>query len=66
LLCDLLILSQQCNIDTGWLSQQIHPQQIVLDSSIPFWKLASLKQTLRNTAIPLHIVGEQGAFIWHL
>lgn len=60
---DLLIISKKCEIDPGWLSQNIIPKKIVLDSSIPFWMIEKLKTALAHTPIPVHTVQEQGAFI---
>lgn len=63
---DLLIISNRCEIDSGWLSQNINPKKIILDSSIPFWKIEKLKMALANTTIPVYTVQEQGAFILNI
>jgi hypothetical protein len=60
---DVLILSGKCNIKANWLAQSISAKQIILDSSIPFWKIEQIKKELQHISVPLHIVSEQGAFI---
>lgn len=63
---DVLIISKLCEIDLDTILKQITPQKIVLDASVPFWKIEAWKQALNKQKIPFHIVGEQGAYIWNL
>jgi competence protein ComEC len=60
---DILILSKKCNIDSTWLVHNLKPKHILLDSSIPFWKIEKMKKQLGCFSIPLHIMQEQGACV---
>ncbi len=60
---DLLILSKKCNMDSAWLSRNLKPKHIILDGSIPFWKIESIKKQLAGLSVPIHVVSEQGAFV---
>ncbi len=60
---DILIISKKCNVDLDFILQQIHPKQIVIDASVPFWKIENWAEQLQSKNIPYHIVAKQGAFI---
>lgn len=59
---DCLILSESANPDAAWIMKNFQTRQIILDSSIPFWKIAALKDKLSDLHIPIHSVSEDGAF----
>lgn len=59
---DYLILSEHCNPDADWIAANFKPSFIVLDSSFPFWKLASIHEKLKGLHIPIHSISEDGAF----
>jgi competence protein ComEC len=60
---DVLIVSDKCEIAAAWLMQNLVPACIVLDSSVPFWKIETLQSALKNLKIPVHTVSQQGAFV---
>lgn len=60
---DILVLSKKCTIRSEWLTQNLKPACIILDSSIPFWQIDKIKHALSNLQIPLFIVAEMGAYI---
>jgi competence protein ComEC len=59
---DYLILSGKCRADADWIRSNFTAKQIVLDSSVPFWKTSDFKRQLAPSGIPIHVVGEDGAF----
>ena len=61
---DFLILSHPIRITNPWLLTHLQPKQIILDSSIPGYRCAQLRQQLSALQVPIHSVTEQGAFIY--
>lgn len=60
---DILIISQKCEENIDYILKQINPKQIVIDASVPFWKIENWAEQLQSKNIPYHIVAKQGAFI---
>lgn len=60
---DLLILSKSSHVSITQLSASFVLQQVVFDSSVPFWKLPRWKKECDSLHIPYHDVNEQGAYV---
>lgn len=64
---DYLIISSGFEAKESLKLSNLNPKQIVIDSSIPFWKTEQLKTTLAaHFQVPIHTVNEDGAFILEL
>ncbi len=63
---DLLILSNKCWLDATWLTKNLRVTQIILDGSVPFWKIKKLQHQLKSLNIPIHVTSEQGAFVMNI
>ena len=50
-------------MDADWFHQNIKTKYIVLDSSIPFWRIEELKKICSSLGVPVHVVQEEGAFV---
>ncbi len=59
---DYLILSGECRADADWVKSNFIAKQIILDSSVPFWETSDFKRQWAPSGIPIHVVGEDGAF----
>ena len=59
---DYLIFSEQSKPDVAWVQTNFSTAQIILDSSIPFWTTAAVKNEFSAIGIPVHVVCEDGAF----
>lgn len=60
---DYLILSGQSNPNILWITKNFIAKNIVLDSSIPFWRITELQHKLNQLNIPIHIIHNQGALV---
>jgi competence protein ComEC len=60
---DYLILSQKCLATKEWINNNFKTKQIIVDNTIPFWKINQLKENLKEVSTPIHYVSEKGAFV---
>ncbi len=60
---DYLVLSNNSIPDIIWLQNNIIPKQLILDASIPLWKIEELKNKYEPLHIPIYAVAQQGAFV---
>ena len=60
---DILIVSETNAIHASWIKRNFDPNQIILDSSIPFWKTESIKTELAALHIPIYDVQASGAWV---
>lgn len=60
---DYLILSQKCIATKDWINNNFKTKQLIVDNSIPFWKMNELKENLKDVNAPIYYVSEQGAFV---
>ena len=60
---DILILSNKCNASIKQLTEVFEIGEMVLDSSIPKYKLAKLLTSCKRLSIPVYSVGNSGAFV---
>lgn len=63
---DLLVLSQNPKVYLPALAQAFQLRQIVVDGSVPKWKVRLWKRDCDSLGIPFHDVGENGAFVLNL
>lgn len=62
---DYLILGKGYRPGRIRLSEHFRTRGIILDSSLPFWLIDSIqKEIAMDFHGPVHVVGEQGAWIW--
>jgi hypothetical protein len=61
--CDLAILSGKPRINPESLKSQIEADQIIIDSSVPFYKAEQLLNYFQENNIPCHSVRHEGAFV---
>jgi competence protein ComEC len=64
--CDYLILSKQVKPDAKWISQNFKPQQVILDGSIPAYKIQLWKSIFEKQKIAFHSTIDDGAFVVNL
>jgi len=60
---DILILSRRCRSSIEQLAERFDMGLIILDSSIPGYRLAALVEGCVQTSTPYHNVAEDGAFV---
>ena len=60
---DYLIVAQKCLATKDWINNHFKTQQIIVDNSIPSWKIDALKENLKEVSIPIHYVSDKGAFV---
>jgi hypothetical protein len=58
---DYLIIAKKCFATKEWINLHFKTNYIIVDNSIPSWKMNAFKENLRGT--PVHYVSEQGAFV---
>lgn len=63
---DLLVISGNHAAEKTLLNGTLQPEQVVLDGSVPFWRVQSWKKILDSLHIPFHTVSESGAFVMKL
>lgn len=63
---DLLVVSGNYATEKTVLNRILQPDQVVLDGSVPFWRVQSWKKILDSLHIPCHAVSESGAFVMKL
>jgi competence protein ComEC len=63
---DLLIISKNPKLFIASLANAFNIRQVVLDSSVPFWKLSYWKKNCDSLHIPYYDVNEKGAFVMTL
>jgi competence protein ComEC len=63
---DYLVIGKGCEISCNFLQTNFIAKQIIIDSSIPFWKIEKYKNELATLSYPFHIVNEAGAFVTDL
>ncbi len=60
---DILIMGNRSQVELDKLFKILNPALVVVDSSIPRWKLDDIKTFLSQQGIQYHIVERQGAFV---
>jgi competence protein ComEC len=65
-LIDLLVISRDPRISLQRLSRTLQIKQVVLDGSVPYWKIKSWKKDCDSLGIPCHDVNSNGAFVMNL
>jgi len=60
---DYLILSGTSDPEADWIRSNFSVSMIIVDSSIPSWKMEDLKRKLGGLALPVYYVIEKGAFV---
>ena len=60
---DYLIVAQKCLATKDWVNNHFKTKQIIVDNSIPSWKIDALKENLKEVSIPIHYVSDKGAFV---
>lgn len=61
--CDLVIISGNPGIRAEELKKQIGIKQIIIDSSVPFYRADQLMQSFQKEDISCHSVRQDGAFV---
>ena len=61
--CDLAIISGDLRIKPDELLKQVDFKQLVIDSSVPFYRAENLVQDFESQGIPCHSVRHDGAYI---
>lgn len=61
--CDLAIISGGSGIKPEELIKQVNFKQLVIDSSVPFYRAEKLVQEFEREGIPCHSVRHDGAFV---
>ncbi len=59
---DFLVYARGAGIPVSQLTSFFQARQLILDSSIPFYKLESLKKQCHEENIPFHCLPDDGAF----
>jgi competence protein ComEC len=62
--CDLAVFSGNPKVNPEKLKKQIDFKQVIIDSSVPFFRADQLIQFCQKEAILCHSVRQAGAFIW--
>jgi len=62
--CDMAIFSGDLRIRTEELKMQVEAKQMIIDSSVPFYRAVQLMQTFQNEDIPCYSVRQEGAFVF--
>jgi hypothetical protein len=60
---DILIIGNRSQVELDKLFKILNPALVVVDSSIPRWKLDDIKTFLSQQGVQYHIVERQGAFV---
>jgi competence protein ComEC len=60
---DLAVISGSPREEIEVICEQVRMKYLVLDSSVPFYKIELLKESCRKLGIPCHSVREEGAFV---
>lgn len=60
---DYLIIAKKCFATKEWINLHFKTNQIIVDNSIPSWKMNAFKENLRGISTPIHYISEQGAFV---
>jgi len=61
--CDLAVFSGKKNINPEKLRSQIGFRQVIIDSSVPFYRAEQLMKIFRKEGVPCHSVRQEGAFV---
>jgi competence protein ComEC len=61
--CDLVIISGNPGIRVEELKEQTSIKQIIIDSSVPFYRADQLIEGFQKEGIPCHYVRQDGAFV---
>lgn len=62
--CDLAVISDCRGVDLSGIMKMLHFDKAVIDSSVPDYQAAEIKQLLIPAGVACHSVKEQGAFVW--
>ncbi len=62
---DYLILTAECKLSAPQLLQMYHPQQVVIDASVPAREASRFMRQLSERGIPCHSARNDGAFVQH-
>jgi competence protein ComEC len=62
--CDLAVFSGNSQFNLVEFGKQIFVKQVIIDSSVPFYRADQITQFFRNAGIPCHFVRQDGAFVW--
>ena len=60
---DLLVISRNPKINMNVLVKSFKINEVVIDASVPAWKIKILKKDCDSLHIPYHDVNEKGAFV---
>ncbi|MBL4656816.1 MAG: hypothetical protein JKX73_02365, partial [Flavobacteriales bacterium] len=60
---DFLILSDHCKVSVRKLSQVFEIDQLIIDSSVPYYKLSAIIEACEELKIPFFNVRDSGAFV---
>jgi competence protein ComEC len=60
---DILILGSKSNVGLDKLFKLLNPTLVIVDSSVPRWKLDDMKTILSQQGVLYHIVERQGAYV---
>jgi competence protein ComEC len=60
---DMLLITNQPNIDLNRLLTLVNPTVIVVDATLPPWLLKSIEDELGALGIEYHLISKQGAYI---
>jgi len=63
---DFLILSDHCKVSVSQLSQVFEIDQLIIDSSVPNYKLSAIIEACEELKIPFFNVHDSGAFVKNL
>src|SRR5690606_17556050 len=63
---NLIILSQNANVDLPELIKKFKPEIMIIDGSNSLWKIAQWKSDCEELHLPCFSVAEDGAFILSL
>ncbi len=61
--CDLVIFSGNVNVSTEELKKNLDIGEIIIDSSVPFYKADQLLKAIQDKGIACHSVRHQGAYV---
>jgi len=61
--CDIVIFSGKPRITPDELRKQVDFKQVIIDSSIPYYRAEQLMQACMKESIPCHSVRHSGAFV---
>lgn len=60
---DFLIIGRNCLPTQDWIEQNFISKQIIVENTIPFWKMYELKENLKEINTPVYFVSDNGAYV---